>query len=180
MRTIKFMSVFFLSLSLLLTSCSKEGPQGEKGPQGEVGSQGPKGDVGSANVIYSDWLKISGDRDSTVDGSKLKVNYLAAPRLTTDLLKNSFIQVYMRFGTTIFPLPYTGNAGSKANTVSFIPMEKKICLTRFTHDNSGTLGFGAVEFRYIIIPGGVSARMASPAVDFSDFDAVCEYYGIDK
>ncbi|MBU3024555.1 collagen-like protein [Zobellia galactanivorans] len=78
--TLKILFMTFLSITALITSCSKDGdvgpigPQGEEGPigpqgeqgeqglQGEQGPQGPAGENGedgedgNAEVYYSDWI----------------------------------------------------------------------------------------------------------------------------
>jgi len=149
------------------------GATGAAGSQGPRGATGPQGPVGTANVIYSAWMSFQqAGRDTVIDGSKLKINHLQAPRLTQSLIDNGSVQVYMRFGTTVLPLPYTNNAGNKANTVSFIPKPGVIYVTRYTHDNSASLGFGAVQLRYILIPGGVSASLLSDNVDLRNYDMV--------
>ncbi len=153
-----------LAAALLMLSCTKEGPEGPQGPQGNPGPQGTQGtagaqgSTGTANVIYSGWLSFQqAQRDSTIDNSKLKVNHIPAAQLTQEIIDNGVVLVYIRFLTSVMQLPYTSYAGSKANTVSFLPKPQRIFITRFTHDNSGSLGFGAIQFRYILVPGGVAA-----------------------
>lgn len=161
-----------------IASCGKEGPQGPEGAQGNPGPQGPKGEVGTANVIYSSWLTPTAARDSTIDYSKLKVAYIPAPRLTADMLSNAAIMVYMDFGVVV-PLPYTNAAAGRLNTMSFIPAIGRICITRFSHDNSGLMSMPtSIKYRYIIIPGSISGRHARPEVDLFDYKAVCAYYNI--
>ncbi|RYY53043.1 MAG: hypothetical protein EOO09_19380 [Chitinophagaceae bacterium] len=60
----------------------------------------------------------------------------------------------------------------------YITALQKIIITRFTHDNSASVNLGANnQYRYIITPGGTSAKGASP-VDWSDYKAVAAYFGI--
>lgn len=128
--------------SLVFTSCSPE--------DGKDGEQGP---IGNANVIVSDWLSFQqATYDTTRDGSNLKENYIDVPELNSEIMDKGAILVYIKFLSNAFPLPYTSNAGGKPNTVSFIPDIQKIYITRFAHDNSGSLGFGTVQFKYILIP----------------------------
>lgn len=165
MKSIKMMLPIITAM-LIFLSCTKEGPvgpQGDAGPQGPQGAQGP---AGTANVIYSNWVSFQGaPRDTLIDNSKLKCVNIATPKLTQALVDNAAVLVYMRFNTTVWPLPYTGYAGLKASTVSFLPLPGNIIITRFTHDNSGSVGFSSVlQFRYILIPGGVaSGRYAADA-----------------
>jgi len=157
------------------------GPQGPAGPRGATGPQGPagpQGPVGTANVIYSGWLSFQqAQRDTIIDNTTLKINHLPVPRLTQAIIDNGVIQVYMRFLTSVFPLPYTGDAGagtgpSKTSTVSFIPKQGVLYITRYTHDNTASIGFGPVQFRYVLIPGGVSANTALNHVNLQDYEAV--------
>ena len=158
-----------LAATLLMLSCSKEGPEGPQGAQGNAGPQGPQGPAGAqgpagtANVIYSNWLSFQqSQRDTIIDGINLKVNHVVAPGLTQSIIDNGVIIMYMRFLTTVFPLPYTGDAGSgnRPSTVSFVPKPNVVYVTRYTHDNSSGaagIGFGSVQFRYVLIPGGTAA-----------------------
>ncbi|MBX3241892.1 MAG: collagen-like protein [Chitinophagaceae bacterium] len=162
-----------LAAAFLILSCAKEGPSGPQGPQGNAGPEGPQGPAGAngtqgadgaqgpagtANVIYSGWLSFQqAQRDSSVDNTNLKVNHIPAAQLTQQIVDNGVTLVYMRFLTSVFPLPYTNHAGNKPNTVSFFPRPGKIIITRFAHDNTGSTGFGSVQFRYILIPGGTAA-----------------------
>ncbi len=150
------------------------GPQGPAGPRGATGPQGPQGPAGTANVIYSNWLSFQqAARDTVIDGTNLKVNHIPAPRLTQAIIDNGMIQVYMRFGTTVLTLPYTSRAGSRPSTVSFVPRPGRFYITRFTHDHTPPyLGFGAVQFRYVLVPGGVSAHAQLNNVDMNDYEAV--------
>lgn len=148
------------------------GATGPAGARGATGATGPQGPAGTANVIYSGWVSFQqAERDTLLDGTNLKVNHLPAPRLTQAIIDNGAIQVYMRFGTTVLTLPYTARAGSRPNTVSFIPRPGRLFITRFTHDHTPPyLGFGAVQFRYVLIPGGVSASLSN--LDLRDYEAV--------
>ena len=154
------------------------GPQGPAGPRGATGATGPQGPAGTANVIYSGWMSFQqAERDTLIDGTNLKVNHLAAPRLTQAIIDNGAIQVYMRFRSTVLTLPYTSRAGSRPNTVSFVPRPGRIYVTRFTHDNiTPYLGFGSVQFRYVLIPGGVSASLSN--LDLRDYEAVKAAFNI--
>lgn len=170
------LNIYLLSVmgiaAIALSACKKGdiGPQGEQGIQGEKGERGERG---TANVIYSSWVSLQqAQRDTTIDGTKMKVNHFPVPRLTQALIDNGSIQVYMRFGSTVLPLPYTSYAGARANTVSFIPKVGIIYVTRYTHDNSALLGFGAIQFRYVLIPGGVSANANLTNVDLRNYEAV--------
>lgn len=162
-----------LFVSVLGTGCAKDG---EDGLDGTNGADGAPGQAGTANVIYSTWVTATNLGDSTVDGTLVKKAYIAAPKLTSDLLTSGDVKVYLTFGAGTFVLPYTSNAGGKPNTISYVPMVGKILITRFTHDNSASANLpGSLQYRYVLIPGGTTAR-AVP-IDWNDYAAVAAYLG---
>lgn len=198
---------YVLFCVMLIVSCGKEevgpiGPQGERGVQGEKGDKGDKGDAGergatgatgprgatgatgpqgpagTANVIYSNWLSFQqSQRDTTIDGTLLKVNHIPAPRLTQAIIDQGVVMVYWRFINTVVLLPYTSDAGSgsgpaKTSTINFVPKPGVIYITRYTHDNTASIGFGTIQFRYVLIPGGVSAQASLKNVDINNYEAV--------
>lgn len=142
------------------------------------GDTGPEGPPGSANVIYSGWLSFQqAQLDTIVDGTNLKINHIPAPEVNQDIIDGGLIIVYTRFLTNVFQLPYTSDAGTgtgptKTNTVNFIPKPGMIYITRYTHDNTASIGFGTVQFRYVLIPGGVQANAALRNMDTRNYDMV--------
>jgi|SRR6185436_5935286 len=49
MKNLKLILAIF-TVSVMIASCEKDGPQGPQGPIGTVGDKGDKGDTGNANV----------------------------------------------------------------------------------------------------------------------------------
>lgn len=140
--------------------------------------RGLPGPAGTANVIYSTWKYATNFNDTIIDNSKMKVGYVAAPGLSTTIMNSGLIIVYFAYENKSIPLPYTTYAGSKPNTISYIPMLDKIAITRFTHNNSNHINLSTLlQYRYILIPGSVP-RAKLAAIDYSDYTAVCRYYGI--
>jgi len=163
----------------ILISCSKQGPVGATGTTGPAGSTGAagatgaKGDTGTANVIYSAWITATNFKDSTIDGTDEQIATLTAPSLTSGDLDSATLMVYFTFGAGIFPLPYTSYAGGKASTISFIPNVGSITITRMTVDNSASITLGTnLQYRFVIIPGGVSVP------DAWDYATVSSFYHI--
>jgi hypothetical protein len=138
------------------------------------------GAPGTANVIYSDWITGPTLNDETIDGTSGKSALLDTPLLTQDILDKGTILVYAKFSSTVFPLPYTSRAGGVDNTLTFYPMLQKIKVFRFKHDGSGGLG-AAVSYRYILIPGGVSAT-AKNNLNFKQmsYQEVCKHFNLKK
>jgi hypothetical protein len=169
---LSFLSVGFLTF---IMGCSKgsTGPAGAQGPQGSQGTTGPAGPAGTANVTYSDWNYATNFRDTTIDGSLLNIADLAAPSITANDLDSATFAVYFTFGSGIFPLPYTSDAGGKPNIISFIPQAGKIIITRFTADNSASVSLSAIlQYRFIIIPGGIHVP------NDMNYQAISEYLHI--
>lgn len=149
------------------------GPTGPTGPQGNTGPAGPAGPAGipggAGNVIYTNWAALAQAwRDTTIDGSALKVNHAVAVSMSQNLIDQGEVLAYFRIPGDIgyFQLPYTSNAGGIANTMSYIPTTGKIFYTRFTHNNSGSIGVSSsLQYRWIGIPGGfLGGRSADPTV----------------
>jgi len=181
-KAINLLSTFtiFLLTTIALLACSAEdGVDGLNGKDGEVGLTGPAGPMGNANVVYSTWKSFqSSQRDTLIDGTKLRVNHLIEPKLTQNIIDTGSIQVFMRFQSTVWPLPITSDAGSAtmANTVSYIPSPSKLFITRYTHDNSASIGFGSVQWRYIFIPGNALAK--GKDVSKLSYEELCKMYNI--
>ena len=189
---------FSLSISLIISSCSKTGPEGPAGAQGAPGEQGApgpegaKGDAGSANVFYSDWTAFYDG--STWSGAINEYGIIirkypvTAPKITDAVIDQGAVMVYVKFASTpseANPLPVTF-----ASSYNGILAELKFRLSAgsitLIHSliTRPDIDPGAINYqnsyRYIIIPGGVHARRASalPLPDLKDYHAVCKYYGI--
>lgn len=179
----RFLRCLAVVAAIALVACEGDtgptGPQGPagsdgaEGPAGPVGPEGPEGPPGTANVIYSDWLPRPVVSDTTVDGTNLTIAHLEAPELSQEILDDGTVLVYMRFSSGVWQLPYTSHAGGAPNTLDFIAQVEDIILTRFRHDNGSVTIGTTVDFRYVLIPGGVPAGM-----DVVDYSAVKAYFAI--
>lgn len=185
-----FRSALVLAVVVIVTSCAKDGdtgPQGPPGPAGAAGPQGvagPAGPIGTANVIYSPWLDVTYEavEDQTTGDPIAWVAEIVAPKLTAAILNNGEIKVYLNAGSTadpaVFPLPIndlyalTGisnlNAYFSLNTINLYCTENA---STFTEQ-----GVKAFQYRYVLIPGGAPARMAT--VDWNNYDAVKKYLNL--
>lgn len=137
--SIKFLLTSTLIASMLmLNGCS--------GSDGEVG---PKGDTGTANVIYSGWIStpFSGS-GSTYTAS------LSVPKLTQEMLDKADIRVYWSEGGRVLTLPYAQTLSGTSYTV-----HQRFYLGRI--DFVANYSISTQSFRYVIIPGGESARKKS-------------------
>jgi len=107
----------------------------------------------------------------------LKLADVAAPVLSQNYLDKAAILIYFNFGAGVFPLPYTSNAGGKANTMSCLPRLSHIIITRFTLDNSNAIPLSTLlQYRYVIVPAGQLLGAAQRHVNLNDLEAVKRYF----
>jgi hypothetical protein len=131
------------------------GAKGEKGEKGETGAKGEKGENGTANVITSEWFEAPEAKEVTEDGTKLLGTAVKVPALTKQVIEQDDVEVYFTFpGGNIWQLPYTSYAGGRANQLYYALAPGEILFRRFTFDDSATIGFGALKYRYVLIPRG--------------------------
>ncbi|MBN2814666.1 MAG: collagen-like protein [Bacteroidales bacterium] len=170
-----------------------QGEQGEQGIQGVQGEQGEQGEPGTANVIYSDWIRPVGTWRDTSYYGVAKVNHINVTQLTQDIIDDGVVLCYYKSVSTIilpgtptnvFHLPLTGYSNSVSFTLDYWLKVGKITLRAFTLDNSGTYTPEGMlyypMFRYVLIPGGVQATAKKAALDFTklSYEEVCELFDI--
>ncbi len=194
------MIVLFTASVLFLTSCSKKGPEGPQGTQGNAGAPGPvgspgtKGDPGTANVIYSAWTAFNGANwQAAVNEYGKSVRYypITATAITNDVLNNGVVLIYMRvtgngIGPTLLPQTFYGFTQFVNQYIGFNLSTSQIKIKFFNIDNNNDPGtFGSfVEYRYVIIPGGVttttsaSIKDQSQQPDCKDYNAVKAYFNL--
>lgn len=131
----------------------------------------------TAFPICSDWCYANGFNED--DRAEVKVGYLHAPAISSALLKTGTVLVYMACENNICALPYTTEIGSKKLTVNFIPMPGRILITRLAPEGFPYNRFAACwKYKYIIIPGGFAAGNKQLPPGFTNYNAVCHYFGI--
>ncbi|NIG56584.1 hypothetical protein F3J22_24105 [Chitinophaga sp. Cy-1792] len=116
--------------------------------------------------------KSSGEFDTIGYYSVINV-----PKLTTALLSNADVKVYINTKTpdapVIAPLPYVGLTGVNLSFVAYagaIQLYSNGDISTYT--NSGKKYY---QYRYVLIPGGVGARQS---VDWNDYATVKAYLGL--
>jgi hypothetical protein len=161
------------------------GPQGVAGPagtQGPAGPAGPQGPEGAANVISSDWKSLT-----WTEAPPFSTSTVTAPEITESVLNQGTVLLYWRTtptGTSIKLMPtpvYNTTTGELGYIIDYSIRIGSLLV--FHGVPSGTLSGAATAFpnatvRYIVIPpSGSSGRVKYP-FDFDDYEAVCEYFGI--
>ena len=199
MRKLNSLFLSLLSIALITASCTKEGPEGPVGAQGTqgppgtpgtagatgaTGATGPQGPAGTANVIYSAWFNEPATWDDSVLASLNSVHARkfnkTAPSLSQAVLDQGVVVCYVKTAGTVNPvalpwtLPVTLTTFVETN---FRPAVNSIVFFFYIPNNVSTttpvsftsIAAGAAQFRYVIIPGGVSGgRVASgPAAGYS-------------
>ena len=179
MKTLKtILTLFFIAI--FASSCSSD--DGVDGTNGVDGQPGAPGATGTANVIYSAWINAPTAVAETVDGTSGMSTSINAPQLSEDILSKGTILVYVSFGSGTFSLPYTSTAGGFVNTITAVSTLKKIKLFRFRHDQAATVNIPtSLSWRYILIPGGVTAataKTAKPDYAKMSYEEVCMHFNI--
>ena len=188
---------FVLGMALITTivSCSKEGPAGPAGaagpagPQGPSGPAGPGGQPGTANVIYSSWLDVAFTpvKDTPTTGPIDTIAWtgrINATKLDTAILNRGEIKVYLNAGTStspfVAPLPLTDFVYYFLSIQSLNPYFSPGRIDLISTDNGSTETFQGAkyyQYRYILIPGGTTARTAGK-VNWNNYKEVQAYLGL--
>lgn len=184
--------VSLVAAAIFISSCSKEGPagpagepgaQGAPGPAGPAGPAGPNGAPGTANVIYSNWLDvtytpITNEAGDTVFAYSASIT---APKLTADILNSGEVKVYINWETAaaplVDPLPLRDLYFGELSITTTFSVGK---IDLLSNGNVGTAtenGQKVRQYRYILIPGGTTARKAD-GVDWNNYKAVQQYLGL--
>ncbi len=187
MKKLIFLLTIVSVSTILFTSCkSSAGPAGPVGPAGPAGPAGP---TGTANVIYSSWFAPSA---WTGSGTQSSFFDRAAPGVTAAIRDNGVILAYAMLigdGTSVRPLPATTLAGGVV-LVAWNHFSTAVGSIRFTAitESGGTFVPATTnQFRYVLIPGGVSgSRLTTgPAAGYTveqvktmSYDQIRELFGI--
>lgn len=161
-----------------------QGPKGDTGATGATGPQGPAGPAGGSgtgttiNVIYSDWFT-----PAFVDWQKItEKSYLYSiieAKITQDIIDKGVVLAYSRqsVGGPAYLLPMMLETSSGLTNYNIAAALGKVNIT-FSEllDIQGKPTTG-LQYRYVIIPGGVKSRAN---IDYTNFDDVAKAFGIPR
>lgn len=143
----------------------------------ETVQRGPNGN----NTVFSNWITKT-ETDWTGFGTtEIKTDFNTTS--LTDAVRNQgLVLVYFEYPDgTVYLLPFIRQDYPQVLDFSFIT--GKITVSLRTVNQGVLTGVADLKFRYILIPaaafGGGNGRMSAP-VDYNNYSAVCEYYGIQK
>jgi hypothetical protein len=195
-KSLSIAGFFFLAASLIIASCSKTGPAGATGAtgaSGATGGTGATGATGTANVIYSPWLNV------TFQPAFDTVMYaiIPAPKLTDSIINQGDIKVYVNLGSdstnaefvSTLPLnePFVFSTSTSVLTLVINPYFYADTIQLFSNYDASSYvsnGYNYFQYRYILIPGGVTALpvsangLKSNAINWNDYNQVKQYLGL--
>ena len=152
------------------------GTPGTNGTNGATGEKGDKGDPGTANVIYSGWFTPNAS-----DWQKLSdINYIYTipeGKITQDIVDRGVVLAYSRqnANSASYLLPLTLTTPSSISNYNVGISTEKIIINFLELLEPSGKPANNLQFRYVIIPGGVQARAN---LDYTNFGAVARAFGI--
>ena len=164
--------LFVSMLVFAFIACEKgdtgpEGPQGPAGPAGPQGPQGPQGISGNANVTQ---YTFGAQNLATISFSQLQIT------TTQDTMDRSLWFVYILYQPLVrwYNVPGPGVGGATVYRVSFGYSGGKV---NVFIDKTGT-GENYSQARVIRVYSSSSGPGGRSSVDFSDYEAVRQYYNL--
>lgn len=166
-------------------TAGQAGPQGvagAAGPQGPAGPAGPQGPAGAANVIASDWKSLT-----WTEAPPFFTSNVAAPEITESILNQGTVLAYWRTTTTgnsikILPTPvYNTNSGALLYFIDYSIRVGSLLIFHGTptiESQGAATAFPNANVRYIVIPPSSTSGRVKYPFEFDDYEAVCEYFGI--
>ena len=159
MKNLKLLSILALAITFFAISCTKEGPQGP---------------AGTANVIYSAWVKKAAFSSNYADTSlpdyagTVKRAILSAPSISSAIIDNGIVISFVRVvvtgtnGPNMLPYIFTPNPGYLYKIGMAPAVGKIIYYTENLTANPvvGWIPSSDMEYRYVVIPGGTTVRKA--------------------
>ncbi len=175
-KTGMLLMTFLILTSILFFAC--EGPKGDKGnvgPQGPQGAQGEQGATGNVNIHSKTYTVYS---SSWTAGSSRADAYLYPTFLTSDIVNNGVVLVFMRSesGSKWQSIPITWVDGSVYRYWYSI---QAVNLEYFDNYNPG-IGPGFTATYKVVAFGGSYKSSLPEGLDLSDHDAVIDFINFQK
>lgn len=191
--TLKYMGWIFTSLVLTMffMSCSGEdgengmnginGMDGIDGIDGTDGVDGTNGVDGDINVIYSQWL--TSPFTEPISNSQVAANFNNQTDITQEIIDNGAILLFGREANSsiTYALPVTFSGGGNLEESHWFRAEVGVLRVGIHDLNAVPIDNRFIdEYRYILIPGGTSAKGTNSHIDFQkmSYEAVITHFGI--
>lgn len=147
----------------LVTFMSCKGEQGDTGPAGQNGQNGQDGNANvktfTTTVSSSDWTEIQDDY------SEAEIN---VPILTSDIVNNGLVMVYLQSGTDWIALPYTVAFASYTESFTYYFSVGKVTLQDISNDNLPIEPTGSMR----VIAATADGMVRYPDLDWYNYEAV--------
>jgi len=141
----------------------------------ETVQRGPNG----TNVVFSNWIQKT-DPDWFIWNPGKFTTDMLTTSLTDAVRDKGIVLVYFKLSGFISQLP---SQSMGEDIVLDYSIETGKITARYTYGGGSLYGNNIlnVQFRYVLIPSSSfgNGRMSNP-VDYSNYNAMCEYYGIEK
>lgn len=201
MKPLNLNTFVFLRLMLAAFVCyvlvSCEGPEGPAGATGQAGPQGvagaigtpgpagpagPQGPIGAANVIASEWESLT-----WTESPPFSTSTVIANEITENVLNQGTVLAYWRTTSTstsikLMPTPvYNTTTGVLGYIIDYsIRIGNLLVFHGVPSDglSGASTAFPNASVRYIVIPPSSGSGRIKYPFDFDDYQAVCEYFGI--
>ncbi|HEV8285430.1 MAG TPA: hypothetical protein VGQ09_14030 [Chitinophagaceae bacterium] len=186
MKNLKTISALLLLTSSLLFACKKEKQDTTTEEQTSSVNYGNgvvetfQRQSNGSTVIFSNWITKTSADWTGLGTSEIQTG-ISAPSLTDAIKNNGLVLVYFEYDGNVRILPQTWSGQGLLQVTDYSFVKEKINITmRVT--GSAISGVVDIRFRYVLIPGNslaTNGRMSAP-IDYKDYNAVCDYYGIPK
>lgn len=183
MKQFKFFSILIMLLSLVIMSCKKETQEAPPEAQVTIQNMGngitertQRGGPNGGTVTYSNWIHRE-NPDWTGFGTLEVVTDFFTTTLNQAMIDNGIILMYYKVNNEIRLMP--------AIFLEYptIVIENSISVGKLTaHVKTADLPITSlipVDFRYILVHG-TSLDGGRMNLDYNDYNAVAEYYGLPK
>lgn len=200
---INLRNLFILAAIAGLFACEgPEGPMGPAGPKGDTGPAGPTGQTGpagqdgqngNANVTV---ISLLSTNITWLEGEYLgrpaNVFSLESDKINDDIINHGTVLGYCYMNEGWYSLPITWEDIDGASRMYLLHSYSPNTITLYAYQTSGVLDPDIVtEYRFMLITDntvevakGISAendilmKLEKAGVDVTNFDQICDYFGI--
>jgi hypothetical protein len=188
MKHLRTISLLLFIAAVLSSACTKEKQDvtqveqetmiSQGGGVIETAQRGPNG----TNVIFSNWITKTNDAWTGFGTSEITTD-INTSSLTDAIRNQGMVLVYMEYpNNRVYLLPFVRLEFNLVYDYSFIT--GKITLSARIVGSIIVDGMADLKFRYVLIPsssfGNTGSGRMNKQVDYKNYNAVCEYYGIPK
>ncbi|KQC00182.1 collagen-like protein [Pedobacter sp. Hv1] len=143
--------------------------------------------IGTANVKYSGWATSTDPINVGYGKTSIRSARINTTAITPAIINSGVVLVYARRNSDLIlpggttPLPFSYDLSVVENikaTVNF-SLGTSVIYINTTTSNNSLYAEATLEYRYVVIPGGV-AIAAAKNINLNDLQAVEKYFNIEK